>query len=227
MQFFRFMILGPVKRMVRTPTVKMLREEGGPVIAMADRCTVYDCGYGVYDNGSARTVMFLPKCTKFTYYFVKQKESEKGGPIKEKVSLPDGFLGSQSWILVMNLIGEHRIEGNLMNRTGSRLGTKDFDFNDKGDKDGSAEAALERAYRSEYFWRDGRFGENPEQALIRKEDMRAVLECMSDKVKNAFLLYYYYGYNQKEIAEQTGQTQQNVSYLLSKAVAVAKKIFRN
>ena len=43
----------------------------------------------------------------------------------------------------------------------------------------AAEDAVEKMYRNEYMWRDGRFGENPEAAYIRKEtrdEMLALLD---------------------------------------------------
>ena len=68
-----------------TPTPKMLRETAGDPVAVSpdplgygDGCKVYANGYAVYDNGSGRTVVWLPDCTSFTYYFVKPKESEIG-----------------------------------------------------------------------------------------------------------------------------------------------------
>lgn len=75
-------------------------------------------------------------------------------------------LASLPWPLVLTLIGDHRVEDNMMNRTGSRFGTKDYGSDDNGDRDGDAEEVYESSFRKEYFWRDGRFGENPEDAYI-------------------------------------------------------------
>ena len=127
-------ILGPVNKAAKTPTSKVLREEAGELIASSpdplgygDGILVYSNGYAVYDNGSGRTVVWVPACTSFTYYFDKMKESEKGGEIKETFELPEGLLESQPWPIAVTLIGDHRVEQNSMNRTGSRTGTKDYD----------------------------------------------------------------------------------------------------
>ena len=119
-----------------TPTPKMLRETAGAPIATEERCTVYANGYAVYDNGSGRTVVWLPSCTSFTYHFDALKESEKGGEVKETAELPEGLLVSLPWPVAVSLIGDHRVEANMMNRMGSRTGTKDYDSDDNGDKDG-------------------------------------------------------------------------------------------
>lgn len=183
-----------------TPTPRMLRETAGDPVATEERCIVYPNGYAVYDNGSGRTVVWLPDCVSFTYYFVKPKESEVG-IVPEKETLPEGLLESLAWPIAVTLIGDHRVEDNLMNRTGSRTGTKDYDADDNGDKDGDAEDAFERSYQNEFFWREGRFGENPEDAYIRKETLREMLESMTEKQRKVFILYYRYGYKQPEIAD--------------------------
>ena len=119
-----------------TPTPKMLRETAGAPIATEERCTVYANGYAVYDNGSGRTVVWLPSCTSFTYHFDALKDSEKGGEMKETTELPEGLLESLPWTVAVSLIGDHRVEANMMNRMGSRTGTKDYDSDDTEDHEG-------------------------------------------------------------------------------------------
>ena len=50
-----------------------------------------------------------------------------------------------------------------------------------------------------YSWRGERFGENPEDAYIRKETIREMLGKMSSKQREAFVLYYRDGYTQKKL----------------------------
>ena len=215
-------ILGPVTRAAKTPTSKALKEEAGDPIAMDECCKVYANGYAVYDNGSGRTVVWVPSCTSFTYNFDKMKESEKGG---ESIDLPEGFLESQPWVIALTLIGDHRVEQNSMNRTGSRTGTKDYDSDDNGDKDGDAEDALEKSYRNEYNWREDRIGEDPLTIYIRKETRREMLECMTDKQREVFILYYQYGYTQQEIAEMLGSARTTIMHRLEGAVKKVKKVY--
>ena len=220
-------ILGDVSKAEKTPTSKALRETAGDPIAESDGIQVYANGYGIYDNGSGRTVVWVPDCVSFTYRFDPMKESEKGGEIKEHMDLPEGFLESQPWMLAMMLIGDHRVEMNMMNRTGSRTGTRDYDSDDNGDKDGDAEDAVEKSYRNEYNWREDRVGEDPETIYIRKETRREMLECMTDKQREVFILYYQYGYTQQEIAEMLGCVVSTVNKHLQRAVdrIKSKKFF--
>jgi RNA polymerase sigma factor (sigma-70 family) len=220
-------ILGPVTRAAKTPTSRKLREEAGEPIAESDGILVYSNGYAVYDNGSGRTVVWVPACTSFTYYFDKMKESEKGGEIKETFELPEGLLESQPWPIAVTLIGDHRVEQNSMNRMGSRTGTRDYDSDDNGDKDGDAENAIEKSYQNEYNWREDRVGEDPETIYIRKETRREMLESMTEKQRKVFILYYQYGYTQQEIADMLDCVVSTVNKHLERAVdrIKSKKFF--
>lgn len=220
-------ILGPVTKAAKTPTSRKLAEEAGDPIAANDDILVYANGYAVYSNGSGRTVVWVPSCTSFTYYFDPMKESEKGGEIKQSIDLPEGFLESQPWVLALTLIGDHRVEQNSMNRTGSRTGTKDYDSDDNGDKDGDAEDALEKSYRNEYNWREDHIGEDPLTIYIRKETRREMLESMTEKQRKVFILYYQYGYTQQEIADMLDCVVSTVNKHLQRAVdrIKSKKFF--
>ncbi len=206
------------------PTSKMLRETAGEPVATEDRIKVYKNGFFVYDNGSGRTVVWLPDCLSFTYIFVQPKESEVG-IVPEKEKLPDGFLETQPWMIPVTLIGDHRVEENLMNQSGSRVGTRDFDFDDNGDKDGDAEEKIEASYRKEYTWRDGHIGENPEDAFIRKERQQMILDVLDEREKQAFLLFFDRGWKQREIADVLGTSQQYVSKLIKQSVEKSRKFF--
>jgi len=207
------------------PTPKALRETAGDPVAAAEGILVYGNGYAVYDNGSGRTVIWLPDCLSFTYYFNPMKDSEIGGEIKQTCELPDGLLASEPWPIAVTLIGDHRVENNIMNRMGSRTGTKDYDADDNGDKDGDAEDAVEKAYRTEYTWTEGRFGEDPLEHVLREERRREMLEAMTDKQREVFILYYQEGYNQYEIADMLGISQKGVAYRLEGAVKKVRKNF--
>ena len=224
-------LLNPGEKPHEIPTPKKLRENGGKPIAFYPvpestsvenvECTVYSNGFAVYDNGSGRTVIWLPDCTSFTYVFTRPKASEDG-KLPYKKHIPDEMLESLSWFMAVMLIGDHRVENNLMNRKSSRKGAKDYDTDDYGDKCGESEEAVEEEYRDEFFWNEGRFGENPLDALIRKERDAAILAVMSDKQREVFLLYYKEGYTQQQIADMLGISQKAVDYRLNNAIKKAK-----
>ena len=191
------------------PTPKKLRENAGKPVAFYPvsgsvpvqnvECTVYSNGFAVYDNGSGRTVLWLPDCTSFTYIFAKPKASEEGMmPYKEEI--PDEMLESLSWFTAVTLIGDHRVENNLMNRKSGRSMSVNYDAYDYDDKH-YADDDEKDPYRGAFFGTDGRFGENPLDALIREERNREILAAMTDKQREVFLLYYKDGYTQQQIAD--------------------------
>jgi len=214
--------LGPVKKAEKTPTTRKLREEAGDPIITTDAILIYSCGYAVYENESGRTVMWVPGCTSFTYYFGQLKESERKYQ-NQKDTLPEGMLEELPWEMALTLIGDHRIEANSMNRAGSRAGRQYFECGDDGDKDDDPEEAVERSFRKEYAWREDRIGEDPETIYIRKETREEALASMTDKQRAVFRLYYEEGYRQREIAEILGIAHQTVSRLLDKALTRIKK----
>ena len=214
--------LGPVKKAEKTPTSRKLREEAGTPIITTDAILIYACGYAVYENESGRTVMWVPGCTNFTYYFGQLKESERKYQ-NQNDTLPEDMLEELPWEMVLTLIGDHRIEANSLNRAGSRTGRADFRSQDDGDKDDEMEELIERSYRKEYAWREDRIGEDPETIYIRKETREEALAAMTDKQREVFFLYYEEGYRQREIAEMLGIGQRSVSDRLNGALKQAKK----
>ena len=233
-----------------TPTPKKLRENAGKPVAfypMSDYsgstdltdlndlsysntaalnigCIVYSNGFAVYDNGSGRTVLWLPDCTSFTYVFTRPKAAEEGKlPYKEYIS--DETLESLSWFTAVMLIGDHRVESNILNRKSSRKGSRAYDVDDCGDKCGKIEAAIEDSYMDKFFWAEGRFGENPLDALIREERYNEMLEVLTDKQRTAFHLYYKEGYTQQQIAEMMGCVVSMVNKHLSVSLKKLNKFF--
>ena len=233
-----------------TPTPKKLRENAGKPVAfypmpdlsgstdltdlieLSDTntaalnigCIVYSNGFAVYDNGSGRTVLWLPDCTSFTYVFTRPKATEEGKlPYKEQIS--DETLESLSWFTAVMLIGDHRVESNILNRKSSRKGSRAYDVDDCGDKCGKIEAAIEDSYMDKFFWAEGRFGENPLDALIREERYNEMLEVLTDKQRTAFHLYYKEGYTQQQIAEMMGCVVSMVNKHLSVSLKKINKFF--
>ncbi len=226
-------ILGPVTRAAKTPTSKALREEAGEPIASSpdplgygDGILVYSNGYGVYDNGSGRTVMWIPSCVSFTYYFDKMKESEKGGEIKEHIDLPEGFLESQPWVLALTLVGDHRIENLTMQRKADRKQNKTLIRGDNEEGEAMDEMdEREDSLAKEYTWREDQIGEDPETIYIRKETRQEALDSMTEKQREAFILYFKYGYNQREIAEMLGIERASVEDRLEGSLKKVKKFY--
>ena len=217
-------IIGSVPKAEKTPTSKALRETAGEPLATEERCKVYANGYAVYDNGSGRTVLWLPACVSYTYRFNPMKDSELGGEIKQTCDLPEGMLESLPWPIAVTLIGDHRIEGLAMQRKGDRKQNKSLIRGDNEEGDALDELEeKEGSLRKEYSWREDRFGESPESVYIRKETREEMLASMTDKQREVFVLYYQYGYTQQEIADMVGISKQSVNERLEGAVKKAKK----
>ena len=214
--------LGPVKKAERTPTSRKLREEAGEPIITTDSILVYPSGYAVYENESGRTVMWVPGCTSFTYNFDRLTDAEQMYQ-DQKDTLPEGMLEEMPWKMALTLIGDHRIEANSMNRAGSRTSRADFQSQDDGDKDGDVEDAIEESYRKEFIWRGDHIGEDPETIYIRNETREEALVRMTDKQREAFLLYYEKGFKQHEIAGILGISRDSVMDRLEGALQKVKK----
>ncbi len=218
-------VIGPVSKSGKIPSAKKLREETGEPIAVADGCLVYSNGYAVYENGSGRTVLWLPSCVSFTYHFNPLKESEKGGDIKENCELPEGLLGTLPWAIAITLIGDHRIETLSMQRKGDRKQNKSLIRGDNEEHDVMENIdEQEDLLQKEYTWREDQFGESPETVYLRKETREKMLASMTEKQREVFILYYQYGYTQQEIANMIGIAKQSVNDRLNSAVSKVKKL---
>ena len=207
-----------------TPPRKKLRESAGTPIAVGYGCEAYRNGWAVYDNGIGRTVIWLPKCTEFTYHFGELKPCEKEY-LKQKDKLEDGFLEKQRWILAVTLIGEYRIEANLMNRTGSRAGTRVYSsFDEDGNDTGDIE---EVAYSKGYKMNDRSLGIDPLDAFAEKEYMEQLMSSLTEKQREVIVLYYHEGYTQQQIGELLGISRDSVADRLESAIKRMRKIAGN
>lgn len=207
----------------KMPTPKALFEEDEPIAIISD-CTLFRNGFAIYKNDTGRTVIWLPYCTRFSYYFNKLRDSEKD-TLFENYEFPEGFLESQPWIIAVTLIGDHRIERNSMNRTGSRNDTVDLVSKDKGDKDDAMEKVMADPFCRAFNWYDGRMGENPLDAVERRETRNEMLAAMTDKQREVFILFYREGMTQEQIAAVFGLSRRTIREHLTCALERAKKFF--
>ena len=203
----------------KTPTPRELFETAGAPIAETNDCTLFRNGFAIYQNITGRTVVWLPYCKSFTFYFSKLRDAEKD-TLRETYELPDGFLSTQPWILAVTLIGDHRIEANSMNRTGSRRDTTDLDSAVNGER-----ALAADPYRGAFTWYDGHIGEDPQVVVERRETREEMLADMTDKQREVFILYYRDCMTQDEIAEMLGIAKMSVNERLRYALAKAKNFF--
>ena len=212
-------MLGDVERLPKTPKKRQLMEMTGGPMAEYEGCYVFDNGYVLYENGSGRTTMWLPDCVRFIYQFTKLRDAEKIRGLREYEEIPEEQMREMSWVVVLTTIGGHRIEYLSLNRKGDRAGSRADLYDETNDEN------QEEPLRREYVWKDAQFGEDPETAYIRKETLARALASMTDKQREAFLLYYRDGYTQPEIGKKFGISKVAVGQRLNEAIKVLKKIF--
>ena len=62
-------LLNLAEKSGRTPTPRELFETAGEPIAEFSDCTLFSNGFAIYQNITGRTVVWLPYCKNFTFYF--------------------------------------------------------------------------------------------------------------------------------------------------------------
>ena len=87
------------------------------------------------------------------------------------------------------------------------------------------ELAVADPFRRAFNWYDGRIGENPQDAVERRETREEMLADMTEKQREVFILYYRDCMTQDEIAEMLGIAKMSVNERLRYALAKAKKFF--
>ncbi|MBQ9631570.1 MAG: hypothetical protein IJV04_01445, partial [Lachnospiraceae bacterium] len=106
----------------------------------------------VYDNGDRKTVLWVPDCGTYTYYFGQLRDNEKQY-LKEKEVLDMDVLGALPWYNVLVRFGETQIENNLDHPKSK--GTS-------SDADVPEEWEVKPAYR----WVCGAHFDNPEETFM-------------------------------------------------------------
>jgi len=137
----------PAVRAQRRPGYRQLREDHEVIarITVGEAvCEVFENGYGIFDNGDRRTVVWLPDCPKAArvYYPNSKKrmgkrtqlmEDEADWDTEEEWSnepeegedrLTEEELAEMAWYLAVILAGENQIEANL-NRPQSKKSNND------------------------------------------------------------------------------------------------------
>ena len=191
-------------------------------------CEVYENGYGIFDNGDRKTVVWVPDCPKAARYYYpatydeKCKEERKRrseddetdpeygriveGTESEEERLNEEQLSEMAWYLAVIIAGENRIEQNLEHPLSARSRSDEY---------------TEDCGPSRYSWSCGARFQNPEDAVLQKEEKAERCAELSDKQQEVYQLYYVDSFTQEEIADMLGISQQAVNYRLE---SVRKKI---
>ena len=164
---------------------------------------VYTNGYAVYDNGDRRTVIWVPDCGSTTYYFGPLRDNEREY-LNQKSDVGEDVLGPEPWYVALTIAGEDSIERNLIHP--------------KSKASASASDVEDDDIKPDYSWRCGGHIDTPEEAFIRKENAKERRAALTEKQREAYVLYYEEGLNQYEIADKLGISQQSVRDRLNGAL---------
>lgn len=210
------------KRKGKTPTRVKLISMGGEPLSQMYGCTLYNNGFALYENCIGRhSVIWLPYCVNFTYYFNKLRDAEKDY-LKENANVPDEILMESSWTTVVALFGEERITQSMNRGFGNADLPAESDSEDEVVENEPEDEDMEG---KNFIWNDETFGVDPLDAVIRKETREEMLEAMTDKQREVFVFCFKFGWTQKYIAEFLGITPAAVCLRLNAAKRVARKYF--
>lgn len=189
---------------------------------------VYENGYGIFDNGDRKTVVWVPDCPKAARYYYPATYDEKckeerrlrgedyeddpdcrivEGTEFEEDRLDEEQLAEMAWYLAVVIAGENRIEQNLVHPISA--GSRSDRYNDDLDSTGR------------YSWSCGARFQNPEDAVIYKEEQAERCADLTEKQWEVYRYYYEEEYTQEEIADMLGISHQAVCERLE---CVRKKI---
>ena len=210
-----------LKKPKRRPGAIQLRDEV-PRLAMKQigedgLCEAFVNGYAIYDNGSRKTVIWIPDCGSATYNFTKLRDNEKQYQVEKDTVGLDVF-GPAPWYIALTVAGENSIERNLDHPRS--IGT----MSDSGAQD---EFEVKAANR----WIGGTHFDNPEEAYIKKEAEEERLSVLDEDQKLIYRLYYEKGYTQKAIGKLIGTSEsavcQRMALIKQKYKGDREKFFSN
>lgn len=171
-------------------------------------CEVFNNGYAIYDNGNRRVVLWAPDCGSAVYYFTGLRDNEKEYlPQKEEIGM--NVLGELPWYHALMIAGENRIEYN-MDHPKSKGNTSDFDLEEAETIPAS-------------HWVGACHFDTPEEAYLKKEAAEERRKALTDKQREAYVMYYEEGMTVKEIGAKLGIHYSQAAKRISRAREVFKK----
>ena len=166
---------------------------------------IYDCGYGVYDNGNRTTVIWLPDCRSFIYKFNLAIDGIDKYVISEETLL------QMTWPQVLTLFGEEQI---LRNMTHKKSQGTDTAFEDEEENMNILDCDKKST--------EGCIGvvhiDDPETAFIKAETRKELSQIvhqieakLTDKQAEVYKMYYEYDFSRKQISEILGISYDTVA----------------
>ena len=185
---------GPVQLRTYIPMIARIK------IGPDGVCEVFSNGYAIYDNGNRKTVVWVPDCGSTTYYFGALKDKEKEY-LKQKDEVGEDILGPAPWYNAVLIAGEDSIQYN-MDHPKSKGTASDSEDPEEWEKKGN------------YRWACGAHFESPEEAYLKKEAAEERRRALTEKQREAYVMYYEENLTEEEIAEKLGISVPAVCYRL-------------
>ncbi len=196
--------LSPEAEGAKLPSPAHFRKNGEAMLAEIPGLRVSRGGCAAYENASGRSVFRIRELNDFTFRFQGARPGEKA-PVPSSCTVPKEMLESLPWYIPLTLMGEYRVEFNR------RIHCREYSLDglDPEERD----QLLNRAAPAD----PGRC-ENPEATLIREENRREMLACLTGRQREIFTLCCLEGLSRGEIAERLGMARSAVSRTLNRAL---------
>lgn len=196
--------VSPLPTDTKLPVHAMLRKNDEEPLAEIPGLRVCRSGCAIYENTSGRSVFRIQSLPAFTFHF-QPARSEENTPVKDSFTIPQEIMENLPWYIPLTLIGDYRVEFNRkVHRKECSLSTMDTGIQDH---------SLSIAFRP-----DADRYENPENKIIQEEYFHEMLNCLTDRQREIFILYFLEGRNQFEIAKKLGMVRSSVSRILHRAL---------
>jgi len=169
------------------PTAKALRTTDYPVaIYSTDNfsITVYSCGFALAQSYKRTTVVRVDACGDYKYQTLHEKIADTKKSATPTHIGKDVFLDA-AWPVRIMLTAEDQLERN---------------------NDGVARNAISKhadALANNPMY-SGRYDDSAEDIVIKKMEKEEMLSTLTDKQREAYVLYYDEGYTMQEIGEMLG-----------------------
>nr|MBQ4456348.1 sigma-70 family RNA polymerase sigma factor [Clostridia bacterium] len=194
----------------RIPTAKFIRSSGAPLAVYESsdyQIAVYPCGFAIGRSGRRTVGVRVDECRSYRYDVDNSERTAfwNGGDDLQHY-FPEDFLLDQPWPLRLMMAVDDQLQKNEDDRERGWISKHSEIPDDKN-------------------WMNGGHG-SLDDVVIRKMELREVLELMTEKQRRVFVLYGR-GYTQQEIGRMVGVPQQVVSKHLRAALEKAKKYYSN
>lgn len=192
-------LVGKAGQEGRVPTARMLKESDMEVIVREKigsetEISVYPNGYVLYQVGNRYTVFPLEECGTYGY------EAVDG----ESKVYESSFFDNENWYVRLIMEAEDRMERNQEKiKTNHKVYSYDRIKEEYGDLEDP--------------------GLDPVRRMIRSEYIRHMMELLNEKQKTVIYLFYMEEWRQKDISDYLGVSQQSVSEMIKRALAILRK----